>query len=79
MQAFLSPTASHPFPPPPINASPDTRTAVTQLLVKAHPLACSKGAQAFMQLVQPTQRFQVALDALLPYLDHSTSVEVSAH
>ena len=30
-----------------------------------------------MQLVQPTQRFQVALDALLPYLDHSTSVELA--
>lgn len=30
-----------------------------------------------MQLVQPTQRFQVALDALLPYLDYSTSVELA--
>ncbi|KAH6883785.1 hypothetical protein BKA70DRAFT_1341500 [Coprinopsis sp. MPI-PUGE-AT-0042] len=76
MQAFLSPTASHPFPPPPI-ATPDTRTAVTQLLVKAHPVACSKGAQAFIQLVQPTQRFQLALDALLPFLDRNTSAELA--
>ncbi|KAJ7589456.1 hypothetical protein C8J56DRAFT_938641 [Mycena floridula] len=43
--------------------------AVGHLLSQASQLPCSTAAQAFTQLVQPTARFQLALDALLPILD----------
>ncbi|KAK7455895.1 hypothetical protein VKT23_010933 [Stygiomarasmius scandens] len=45
------------------------RASVAHLLSRAYSLPCSTTAQAFMQLVQPTLRFQLALDALLPLLD----------
>jgi hypothetical protein len=37
-------------------------------------LPCSTAAQAFTQLVQPTSRFQLALDALLPLLSNSSEL-----
>ncbi len=52
-------------------------TSVGHLLSKACSNTCSTAAQAFFQLVQPTARFQLALDALLPVLGSSRS-EVSA-
>ncbi|PPR02530.1 hypothetical protein CVT24_001956 [Panaeolus cyanescens] len=51
------------------------RASVGHLLNKAFSLPCSTGALAFSQLVQPTSRFQLALDALLPVLDSTTSTE----
>ncbi|KAJ8595531.1 hypothetical protein M405DRAFT_849684 [Rhizopogon salebrosus TDB-379] len=45
-----------------------TRASVVHLLARAHSLPCSATAQAFIQLVQPTARFQLALDLLLPLL-----------
>jgi hypothetical protein len=53
------------------------RASVSHLLSKACTLPCSTAAQAFSQLVQPTSRFQLALDALLPLLDPNASAEVS--
>jgi hypothetical protein len=50
--------------------------SVGHLLSKACSNTCSTAAQAFAQLVQPTARFQLALDALLPILDSQRS-EVS--
>ncbi|KAF5382813.1 hypothetical protein D9757_007313 [Collybiopsis confluens] len=44
-------------------------SSVRHLLSRALSLPCSTAAQAFTQLVQPTLRFQLALDALLPLLD----------
>ncbi|KZP13985.1 hypothetical protein FIBSPDRAFT_752547 [Athelia psychrophila] len=56
-------------PVPPANAPPDPlRVSAIHLLSRAHNLPCSSAAQAFSQLVQPTSRFQLALDALLPLL-----------
>jgi hypothetical protein len=52
-------------------------TSVGHLLSKACSNTCSTAAQAFAQLVQPTARFQLALDALLPILGSPRS-EVSA-
>ncbi|KAH9064422.1 hypothetical protein EDB87DRAFT_1556702 [Lactarius vividus] len=43
-------------------------TSVGHLLSKACTNTCYTAAQAFFQLVQPTARFQLALDALLPVL-----------
>lgn len=43
-------------------------TSVGHLLSKACSNTCSTAAHAFLQLVQPTARFQLALDALLPVL-----------
>lgn len=69
--AFLAP------PPLPTQAHGDPlRSSVGQLLKKAYALPCSTAAQAFAQLVQPSARFQLALDALLPLLD-SPRTEVS--
>ncbi|KAG0698543.1 hypothetical protein DFH29DRAFT_940659 [Suillus ampliporus] len=45
-----------------------TRASVVHLLARAHSLPCSAASQAFVQLVQPTARFQLALDLLLPLL-----------
>ncbi|KDR78115.1 hypothetical protein GALMADRAFT_65432 [Galerina marginata CBS 339.88] len=53
------------------------RASVSHLLTKAFSLPCSTAALAFTQLVQPTSRFQLALDALLPVLDSSTSAELA--
>ncbi|TFK18329.1 hypothetical protein FA15DRAFT_261328 [Coprinopsis marcescibilis] len=80
MQAFLTHnTTSLPPPPPPPLSSPDSAIAsVVHLLSRAHSLPCSKGALAFTQLVQPMARFQLALDALLPILDYSTSAELAS-
>ncbi|KIK66064.1 hypothetical protein GYMLUDRAFT_55925 [Collybiopsis luxurians FD-317 M1] len=44
-------------------------TSVHHLLSRALSLPCSTAAQAFTQLVQPTLRFQLALDVLLPLLE----------
>lgn len=64
-------------PVPPANAPPDPlRVSAIHLLSRAHNLPCSSAAQAFSQLVQPTSRFQLALDALLPLLS-TANTEVS--
>lgn len=42
--------------------------------MRASTLPCSTAAQAFSQLVQPTARFQLALDALLPLLNSSVEL-----
>lgn len=67
---ILSPTF-----PGQISSGDPVRASVAHLLVRAYTLPCSTAAQAFSQLVQPTARFQLALDALLPLLN--SSVEVS--
>ncbi|KAI0056910.1 hypothetical protein BV25DRAFT_1813205 [Artomyces pyxidatus] len=68
-------TASYVVPPrPPTQTHSDPlRSSLGHLLSSAHTLPCSTAAQAFQQLVQPTARFQLALDALLPLLDSSRS------
>ncbi|PPQ78568.1 hypothetical protein CVT25_011779 [Psilocybe cyanescens] len=53
------------------------RASVNHLLARAFSLPCSTAALAFTQLVQPTSRFQLALDALLPILDSNTSAELA--
>ncbi|KAF9552091.1 hypothetical protein CPC08DRAFT_304654 [Agrocybe pediades] len=53
------------------------RASVSHLLSRAFTLPCSTAALAFTQLVQPTSRFQLALDALLPILDSNTSAELA--
>lgn len=78
MQAFHSPATHLPVSPPTPVPTSDARASVNHLLTRAHSLPCSKGAQAFTQLVQPTARFQVALDALLPILDSSTPAELAS-
>lgn len=64
-----------------IISEPDqTHASVSHLLSRGYSLPCSTAAQAFTQLVQPTARFQLALDALLPLLDsQSRGVEVSVY
>jgi len=59
----------------PTMATSDTRTSVGHLLQRAYTLPCSTAAQAFTQLVQPTSRFQLALDALLPVLETRVELE----
>ncbi|KAJ8690814.1 hypothetical protein PTI98_012212 [Pleurotus ostreatus] len=49
------------------------RASVSHLMSRTLSLPCSTAAQAFSQLIQPTMRFQVALDALLPLLESSSS------
>ena len=67
----------HTQPPPAAQGHADPLyTSVGHLLSKACSNTCSTAAQAFAQLVQPTARFQLALDALLPILDSPRS-EVS--
>ncbi len=58
------PTSSAQAPP-----GDPVRASVGHLLSRAYTLPCSTAAQAFIQLVQPTSRFQLALDVLLPLLD----------
>lgn len=57
------------FRPPPISDGASARASVVHLLSRAYSLPCSTAVQAFLQLVQPTSRFQLALDVLLPLLD----------
>jgi hypothetical protein len=69
--------AYHTQPPPTAQGHADPLYAsVGHLLSKACSNTCFTAAQAFAQLVQPTARFQLALDALLPILDSPRS-EVS--
>jgi hypothetical protein len=69
--------AYHSQPPPVTKGHTDPLYAsVGHLLSKACSNTCFTAAQAFAQLVQPTARFQLALDALLPILDSQRS-EVS--
>jgi len=55
---------------------PEIRASVGHLLSRALSMPCSTAASAFNQLAQPTARFQLALDALLPILDSNAGVEV---
>ena len=69
--------AYHTQPPSAAQGHTDPLYAsVGHLLSKACSNTCFTAAQAFGQLVQPTARFQLALDALLPILDSQRS-EVS--
>jgi len=66
--------AYHTQPPPATQGHADPLYAsVGHLLSKACSNTCFTAAQAFAQLVQPTARFQLALDALLPILDSPRS------
>lgn len=62
------------------SSNPVTTTAlqasVSRLLSRAYQIPCSTAAQAFNQLVQPTSRFQLALDSLLPLLEPGDRPEV---
>jgi hypothetical protein len=80
MQSFLPPMSPMTtMLPPQLPAQADpVRVSVGHLLSRAYSLPCSTAAQAFTQLVQPTSRFQLALDALLPLLDPNTPAEVRA-
>ncbi|KAH0834233.1 hypothetical protein J3R83DRAFT_11550 [Lanmaoa asiatica] len=72
-----SSTASNilsPALPGQISSGDPVRASVAHLLVRAYTLPCSTAAQAFSQLVQPTARFQLALDALLPLLNSSVEL-----
>ncbi|GLB44312.1 putative uncharacterized conserved protein (DUF2363) [Lyophyllum shimeji] len=70
--------SSMPPPPPPISPIGDpVRASVRHLLTRAYTLPCSTAAQAYTQIVQPTARFQLALDALLPLLDPNTPSELA--
>ncbi|KAF5378506.1 hypothetical protein D9615_007176 [Tricholomella constricta] len=78
MQSFLTPMSSMPPPPPPMSPMGDpVRASVRHLLTRAYKLPCSTAAQAYTQIVQPTSRFQLALDALLPLLDPNTPAELA--
>lgn len=62
-------------PVPPAPTAPDPlRVSVNHLLARAHNIPCTAAAQAFTQLVQPSNRFQVALDVLLPLLSGNAEV-----
>ena len=73
---LVGPTAM-PTPPPGLLMNAHTGdpigAAVEQLLARGHSLPCSTAAQAFQQMVQPTLRFQLALDVLLPILSSPRS------
>ncbi|KAF8153883.1 hypothetical protein B0H34DRAFT_69600 [Crassisporium funariophilum] len=60
-----------------LSSGDSIRASVGHLLVRAFSLPCSTGAMAFAQLVQPSSRFQLALDALLPILDSNASAELA--
>src|ERR1700722_2224023 len=62
-------TLSTPVVSPQMPSVDPLKASVRHLLSRAYTLPCSAAAQAFSQLVQPTSRFQLALDALLPLLD----------
>ncbi|KIK01723.1 hypothetical protein K443DRAFT_132167 [Laccaria amethystina LaAM-08-1] len=76
MQTFLSPLTSSPLPQS-LATGDSVRASVGHLLTRAYSLPCSTAALAFNQLVQPTSRFQLALDALLPLLDSNTTAELA--
>ncbi|KAF5354463.1 hypothetical protein D9758_012410 [Tetrapyrgos nigripes] len=61
----------------PVNGPDPVRASVSHLLTRAYSLPCSTTAQAFMQIVQPTSRFQLALDVLLPLLDPISPCELA--
>lgn len=69
LAAFMPPGLAAQLPP-----GDSLRASVGHLLTRAYQLPCSTAAQAFSQLVQPTSRFQLALDALLPLLTNSSEV-----
>ncbi|KAF8902991.1 hypothetical protein CPB85DRAFT_1320780 [Mucidula mucida] len=71
MSTALVSMARAPLPSPPLSppAADPVRGAIGHLLSRGYSLPCSTAAQAFIQLVQPTSRFQLALDVLLPLLD----------
>ena len=54
-----------------------TRASVNHLVAGAFTTPCSTAAHAFMQIVPPLSRFQVALDLLMPMLDSSAEVSQS--
>ncbi|KAG5638840.1 hypothetical protein H0H81_009611 [Sphagnurus paluster] len=62
---------------PPTPMADPVRASLRHLLTKAFTLPCSTAAQAYSQIVQPTSRFQLALDALLPLLDPNTPAELA--
>ena len=70
------------FYQPPLAAKPTaqmgdtTRASVAHLLAGAVATPCANAAHAFVQIVPPLSRFQLALDVLMPMLD--APVEVSA-
>ncbi len=65
--------AYHTQPPAAQGHADPLYASVGHLLSKACSNTCFTAAQAFAQLVQPTARFQLALDALLPILDSPRS------
>lgn len=65
---YATPVPSAPTAPDPL------RVSVNHLLARAHNIPCTAAAQAFTQLVQPSNRFQVALDILLPLLSGNAEV-----
>ncbi|KAF5329484.1 hypothetical protein D9619_009198 [Psilocybe cf. subviscida] len=69
------PTATSPYQA--VISGENIKASVNHLLVKAFSLPCSTGAMAFSQLVQPTSRFQLALDALLPILDSDNTADLA--
>ncbi|TFK33090.1 hypothetical protein BDQ12DRAFT_691598 [Crucibulum laeve] len=81
MQSFLSPLASVPSQSthqvPAMNTADNLRVTLGELLSRAYSHPCTTAAAMFLQLIQPMQRFQVALDALLPLLDVNTSAELA--
>ncbi len=78
MSTALVSMARAPLPSPPLSppAADPVRGAIGHLLSRGYSLPCSTAAQAFIQLVQPTSRFQLALDVLLPLLDPHAPSEV---
>ncbi|EGO28769.1 hypothetical protein SERLADRAFT_380864 [Serpula lacrymans var. lacrymans S7.9] len=71
IQTTTTPLLSSPSPAhPPTSTGDPLRASVGPMLSRAHNLPCSTAAQSFAQLVQPTSRFQLALDALLPLLNY---------
>ncbi|KAG6887346.1 hypothetical protein C0992_012775 [Termitomyces sp. T32_za158] len=65
------------LPPQSMSTMADpVRASVKYLLARAFTLPCSTAAEAYTQIVQPTSRFQLALDALLPLLDPNTPAEL---
>jgi hypothetical protein len=73
MQSFLTPMSPCPLP----NLVLQTvRAAVDHLLSRAYSLPSSMATQTFTHLDQPTLRFQLALDTLLPLRDPNMPAEV---
>ena len=72
------------FYQPPLAAKPTvqmgdtTRASVAHLLAGAVTTPCSTAAHAFVQIVPPLLRFQLALDVLMPMLDSPIEVSIVA-